>query len=284
MKKFTYLLAFCAAVALLFSCTKKEEPYVPGEPDLTDSYRISFPAQTITPYEVNPDDPAASTVTITATREVTSGRITVPLVIEQVPFDAEQVFEHTDLVFEDGAATAQFQVSFPKAEIGKEYSCHIMIDDPKYASLYSQDSTPYVSFKFIKLKWETKATGTLNSWYAEGAIPNVVLQHCETYPERYRFVDPYGEGFDLAFTTFGEEKTDEDGDKFYYCRVAPTETPSTYGSYGAISYRDLGYWQADDSFAKLNTFYPDYNSVTLYINWYVSAGNLGYGAESFRAN
>ena len=214
MKTYKYLFVLSAAAALLLSCTKQEEAYTPGDPDLANSYRVSFPAQTVTPYEISPEDPSASTVTIKATRVNTAGRITVPVVIEQVPFDSEFVFEHTDLVFEDGAATAEFQVSFPKAEVGKEYSCHIMIDDPQYASMYSEEDTPYFSFKFLKVLWEDLATGKLDSWWAEGEVPGVTLQHCVTFPERYRFVDPYEAGFDMVFTTTGEEKTDDNGDKF----------------------------------------------------------------------
>lgn len=284
MKQIKYIIALSAAVALLASCMQKEEPYVPGEPDLANSYRISFPEQVVTPYEVDPNDPAASTVTITATRKVTSGKITVPLVIEQVPFDEDFVFENTELVFEDGQETAQFKVTFTKAEVGKEYTCHVMVADPQYASMYSSEDTPFISFSFLKVAWETLATGTLDSWYAEDQVPGVTFQHCLTFPERYRFIDPYDEGFDLLFTTYGEEKTDDDGDTYFNCRVAPTMTPATYGSYGNISYRDLGYWQGDDSFGEWNTFYPDYNAVTLCLQWYVTAGSLGWGREIFIPN
>lgn len=282
MKQIKYIFALSAAVALLASCMQKEEPYVPGEPDLANSYRISFPEQVVTPYEVDPNDPAASTVTITATRKVTSGKITVPLVIEQVPFDEDFVFENTELVFEDGQETAQFKVTFTKAEVGKEYTCHVMVADPQYASMYSSEDTPFISFSFLKVAWETLATGTLDSWWAEGVIPGVTLQHCVTFPERYRFVDPYEDGWDLVFTTFGDEKKDKEGKAYFNCRVAPTVTSTVYGPYGNVTIKDLGYWQGDDKYAAMNTFYPDSKAVTLYIQWSVSLGNIGYGAEVFK--
>ncbi|MBQ1647442.1 MAG: hypothetical protein II047_03075 [Bacteroidales bacterium] len=284
MKQIKYIFALSAAVALLASCMQKAEPYVPGEPDQANSYRISFPEQTVTSYEVDPNDPAASTVTITATRKVTSGKITVPLVIEQVPFDKDFAFENTELVFEDGQETAQFKVTFTKAEVGKEYTCHIMVADPKYASLYSSEDTPFISFTFVKVAWETLATGTLDSWWAEGEIPGVTLQHCVTFPERYRFVDPYKDGWDLLFTTFGDEKTDKEGKAYFNCRVAPTETSTVYGPYGNVTIKDVGYWQGDDKYAELNTFYPDSKAVTLYIQWSVSLGSIGAGQEVFTPN
>ena len=285
MKKFKYIVALSAAAALLFSCTEKELSYIAGKPDQADSYRVSFPAQKIVAsYEIDPTDVAASTVTVRATRQNTQGKITVPLVILQVPFDKDFVFENTDLVFEDGASTASFQVSFPNAEVGVEYTCHIMVEDPAYAWMYSPEDKPFVSFTFLKVQWETLATGSLNSWWMEGVVPNITFQHCITYPERYRFVDPYGFGQDLVFTKFGKEQTSTSGLTYYNLRVAPTETPATYGSYGSIYYRDLGYWQDDDTYATWNTYYPDLNTVTLYMQWYVSAGSLGYGAEKFTPN
>ena len=284
MKKYSYIFALCVSATLLFSCTKKEEAYIPGEPDQSSGYQVSFPEQKIVPsYEIDPSDPTASTVTITATRKNTTDAITVPIVIEQVPFDAPQVFQATDLVFEAGQETATFQVSFPDAEVGVEYTCHIMIDDPKYASMYASDSKPFASFTFLKVKWETIATGTLNSWWMGGLVPDVTLQHCETFPERYRFVDPFGYGVDLLFTTYGEEKEDDTGDKYYNCRVAPTFA-YVHTSYGNVQFRDLGYWQGDDSYGTWNKYYPGDNYTVLNLQWYVSAGSFGWGPEKFVAD
>ena len=290
MKKFKYIVALSAAAALLFSCTEKELSYVAGKPDQADSYRVSFPAQKIVAsYEIDPKDASATTVTVKATRQKTEGKITVPLVIQQVPFDKDFVFQNTDLVFEDGASTATFQVSFPNAEVGVEYFCHIMVEDPAYAWNYSPEDKPYVSFSFLKVEWETVATGSYSSFFGNKILKkkdytNVALEHCVTFPERYRIVDPFGKGFSIPFTVYGKEKKSASGATYYNVRIAPTETPLTYGSYGAISFRDVGYWQGDDSFGEWNEFYPDLGIADLWMQWYVSAGSLGYGEELFQPN
>ena len=222
MKKFTYIFAILVAGMFVNSCLdEKVEPYTPAVPDVDGCYRVSFPEQTVCAYELDPTDETASTVTIKAKRKVTTGKITVPITITQVPFDKDFVFTNTELVFEDGDDETTFQVSFPTAETGVDYACHITIEDPQYASAFAKDTT-YFSFNFIKVKWETKAVGVIDSWWAEDIVPDVTLQHCETFPERYRFVDPYGYGKDLLFTTVGEEQEDKDGDKFYNVRVKPT--------------------------------------------------------------
>lgn len=292
MKKIKYLVALSAAAALLFSCTEKELSYVAGKPDQADSYRVSFPAQKIvSSYEIDPSDASANTVTIKATRQNTQGKITVPLVIQQVPFDKDFVFENTDLVFEDGASTASFQVSFPNAEVGVEYSCHIMVEDPAYAWSYSPEDKPYVSFSFLKVQWETLATGTLQSYFAktyltgEANIPNVKLQHCVTFPERYRIADPYyGSGTHIVFTLFGKEKKSAKGLTYYNVRVAPTETTFTYPNKGLISFQDVGYWQGNDAYAANNVFYPDMNYVDLWLSWFHPGGVFDYDYETFVAD
>lgn len=280
MKTFNYIFAILAAGALLASCGEKEDAYVWGEEENANCYGITFPDQTVCDYELDPEDPAASVVTINAHRAVTTGDITVPVTIRQWPYDDEYVFAHTDLKFADGESDASFQVSFTNAEIGKEYECHITIEDPQYASLYKKEVN-FISFKFMKVSWETLAVGTLDSWWAEEEIPDVTLQHCLTFPDRYRLVDPYGYGSDVVFTTTGEAKTDKDGGTYYNVRVAPTFSGYTHSSYGAVYYQDYAYATASDDNIKYCYIYPDYAVVQLTLNWYVSAGSFGTGYESF---
>lgn len=115
---------------------------------------------------------------------------------------------------------------------------------------------------------------------------STVLQYLDSDKTKYRFKNLYGVGNHLLLTL--TDKTDADEyDKLQYFRVEPQATPFTYGSYGAISVRDLGYWQDDDSYA----FDPGFgcfmyteqykNVVVVAIQYYVSAGSLGYGRDEF---
>lgn len=284
MKTFNYIFAILAAGALLASCGEKEDAYVWGEEENANCYGVTFPDQTVCDYELDPEDPAASVVTVKAHRAVTTGDITVPIVIRQVPFDDEYVFAHTDLKFADGESDATFQVSFTNAEVGKEYECHITIEDPEYGSLYKKEVN-FISFSFMKVKWTTLATGTLNSAFfgalaSVPKLPGVVLQHCETFPEKYRLVDPFHSGVDFVFNTIGDEKVDGDGDKYYSIVLPMFDTGLTYGSYGAIYAADY-YTVYGEEKIDSSVFYPDYNQVYIGVSWSVSAGTLYEGTEAF---
>jgi hypothetical protein len=113
-----------------------------------------------------------------------------------------------------------------------------------------------------------------------------VLQYLESNPAQYRFKNLYGYGASLQMTLSDKKGSDDTGELQYF-RVEPQTTPFTYGDYGTVSVRDLGYWQDDDSYA----FDPDYgcfiytnankNGVVLALQYFVSAGSLGYGWDEF---
>lgn len=115
---------------------------------------------------------------------------------------------------------------------------------------------------------------------------DVLLQNLESDPTLYRFKNLYGFGASLLLRLTDTTGAD-DNDKLQFFRVEPQTTPFSYGSYGTISVRDLGYWQDDDSYA----FDPGYgcymytekykNVVVVAIQFYVAAGSLGYGWDEF---
>lgn len=114
----------------------------------------------------------------------------------------------------------------------------------------------------------------------------VLFQKLESDPTLYRFKNLYGFGASLLLRL--TDKTGEDqNDKLQFFRVEAQATPFTFSSYGTVSVRDLGYWQEDDSFA----FDPDYGCfmytgnykgvVVLGLQFFVTAGSLGYGWDEF---
>lgn len=115
---------------------------------------------------------------------------------------------------------------------------------------------------------------------------DVLFQNLESDPTLYRFKNLYGFGSSLLLRM--TDKTGEDqNDKLQFFRVEAQTTPFTFSSYGTVSVRDLGYWQEDDSFA----FDPDYGCfmytgnykgvVVLGLQFFVTAGSLGYGWDKF---
>jgi hypothetical protein len=144
------------------------------------------------------------------------------------------------------------------------------------------------SVAFTGPNWIDVAKGTYYfSERAQGRLgvgekTETILQFLESNPSIYRFKNLYGYGASLQMTLSDKKGSDDTGDLQYFRIVAQT-TPFSYGSYGTISVRDLGYWQDDDSFA----YDPDYgcfiytnankNGVVLALQYFVSGGSLGYG-------
>ena len=141
--------------------------------------------------------------------------------------------------------------------------------------------------------WMDVAKGTYNfseraqaRLGVEATKSDVLFQKLESDPTLYRFKNLYGFGAPLLLRL--TDKTGEDEyDKLQFFRVEAQTTPFTFGSYGIVSVRDLGYWQEDDSYA----FDPSYgcfmytdnykNTVVLALQLFVSAGNLGFDWDEF---
>lgn len=145
---------------------------------------------------------------------------------------------------------------------------------------------------FTGAEWIDVTTGTY--YFSETAQSKLglpasqaaTLQYLKTDPTQCRFKNLYGVGYSLKLkktTVTGSDKYDT----FDFYRVAAQQTSFTYGSYGTISVRDLGYWQNDDSFAYnpgygcyiYNNAYKNY--ATIIMQYFVSAGSLGYDMDSF---
>lgn len=145
------------------------------------------------------------------------------------------------------------------------------------------------STTFTGLEWEDVTTGTyyFNAVSSLGLSPTeVVLQVCTTDDTMYRLKDLYGEGYSLKLNLIDYQGSDADG-TYQYFRIPETTTSYTYGSYGTVSVRDIGYWQDDSSYVTAGGYesgmYSDY-SCFLCIQYYVSAGSLGYGYDYFIPN
>ncbi len=147
-----------------------------------------------------------------------------------------------------------------------------------------------VSKTFFGVKWNTIATGSYT--FVKAAIASraggetiaATLQQRDDQPGTFRFKNLYGVGYSLEFYLLPDyEATDAYG-HYIYARVDPQATGLTYGSYGGISVRDVGYWQGDDSWVTEggyeSCFYDSYLCYMM-VQYYVSAGSLGYGYDKF---
>lgn len=155
MKTIKKLILITAAFALPFalSCNKEKE-YEKGAPENDNPYAVYFDVPASTDFSLAPDE--ETVVEFTVKRKDVNGEITVPYTLESENAD---VFELSDLVFEDGAEEATIEIRFPDAEIGKKYAATLIIDDPEYTHIYSSDPVA-MNFSVIRINWLPLGTGT----------------------------------------------------------------------------------------------------------------------------
>lgn len=143
---------------------------------------------------------------------------------------------------------------------------------------------------FVGLDWTDVATGTYYFDLGKNFIGvesiSTVLQVCTTNPDLYRFKDLFGTGYSMKINLIDYTGSDADGE-YRFFRIPATDTPYTYGDYGEIGVRDVGYWQGNDAFVTDSGYesgmYANYNCF-LCISYYVSAGTLNYGYDYFVAD
>ena len=147
MKNFKYLLWTFLATTLGVGCTD-DPTYTRGAEEDPNTYGVYFPKQTTpTEVEVSSTDPLEVTYKVCRKRYLDA--ITVPV---EVTTSDEDIFEIDPLFFGPGQKEAEFTVSFPNVQKGKEYTCDIRIVDPHYISIYGPDATS-LSFSVVRADW-----------------------------------------------------------------------------------------------------------------------------------
>lgn len=148
MKKFNKYIFTLAALILAFTACVKEEGYEKGAADVEGCYGVYFPAQEATGAHTY--DPSQDTeIVFTVARTNSEGKITVPVKYKE---SHEGIFKLEELVFEDGASESTLKVTFPESANGTEYKLQLSIEDPLYASRYSEGAT-YVDFSVLRVEW-----------------------------------------------------------------------------------------------------------------------------------
>lgn len=134
--------------------------------------------------------------------------------------------------------------------------------------------------QFTGISWTDVATGTY--YFSVANIQRIyasevttTLQYCDSDPSSYRFKNLFGSGKHLKFTKTSSTYTDGGA----VCRVAAQATPLTFGSYGTVNVRDVATWQNDDSFLDCALYDDGY--FYAWVQYFVTAGNLGYGYDEF---
>lgn len=144
---------------------------------------------------------------------------------------------------------------------------------------------------FYGLSWTTLSSGTYTFKVLSdmGLAPaQTEFQVCDTDPNLYRFKDVFKPGYSLKIVALPEYTNTDDYGTYTFCRVPVQDTGFTYGDYGAIGVRDIGYWQGDPSYVTdggyESCYYtdgPEKGYLYICVQYYVSAGSLGYNYDSY---
>ena len=140
---------------------------------------------------------------------------------------------------------------------------------------------------FNSISWSDIVTGTYK--FAVAAIGQVyptsvetTLQVCDADPSAYRFKNLFGEGYHMELKVAGKGQ-DQDGNALTVMRVPAQATGLSYESHGAINVRDVAEWQNNDAYLDCAIYDADHYAY-FWVQYYVAAGNLGFGYDEFVPN
>jgi hypothetical protein len=276
MKKYIYLFSVLFATVAMTSCVE-EEGTVPGND--------SSPAVTIYQYVVSKPLNADNDVAI---RVAANNRTTEAYYLAEKTVDKNTRIASLG---EDGYNDYVVSNGVKLSEISGESNADVTLTD-----LYGEYTITAVAVGdgkktsaatvFNGLDWTTVATGTyyfFNTGRLGVESNPATLQVCTTNDQLYRFKDVFANGYHMKINLLSLKGRDSYGEYTFF-RIPVTDTPFTYGTYGAVSARDIGYWQGSDAWITDNGYesgmYEDYYCF-LYIQYFVSAGNMGYGYDEF---
>lgn len=147
MKTLKNLLYLFVAASLFAGCSDDDTITVGAEDD-PNCYDVYFPSQeNIADLELDPSEAPEATFIVRRNRDTDA--ITVPVTITG---SEEGLFTATAIEFDEGQTETEFTVSFDGAEVGTTYTCEVNIDNPLYASLYTERATGF-QFSVTRVKW-----------------------------------------------------------------------------------------------------------------------------------
>ena len=294
-----YLFAISAA-AFTFAACEKETEVKPGEPELDGCYGVYFPVQDASGDHVfNPtQDPK---IDITVARTNTEGAITVPVT---ATYSEEGVFTMTDIVFADGQAETTFTLSFDKAAEGVNYAAHFVIEDNKYASIYSSNATG-LDFSVLRVamkEFQTEdGSKTANLTFTDdnfwGQVHDeITIEYYEVDGIRYcttkggkllapadgtEGLGPWGNNVQLSFKWYVNKTVTINDAEYQWIEVAPNYIG--YDSSNGPVYMGDYYWMRADMGLSNGDYASSYDRYTKGSDGYLPSYYDGHGGFIFNA-
>lgn len=280
MKKYIHMMTAAVAFMCLAACTEK----LGTEPG-------NDPAPHATIYQYNPGAGYNSDEDIVV-RFVANNKA------ESVHYLVEPLADKEAFIEEKGEAEYAKKVVAEGIEVPKEelsaYNDTLTGMAGTYAitaAAVAANETVLSESVFYGLSWTTLSTGTytFSVLGAMGIAPaHTEFQVCDMDETLYRFKDVFKPGYSLKIQLLPNLTNTDDYGTYTFCRVPVQDTGFSYGDYGPIGVRDIGYWQGDESYITELGFESCYytdgadkGSLYLYVQYYVSEGNLGYNYDSY---
>ncbi|MBR1405783.1 MAG: hypothetical protein IJ578_02465 [Bacteroidales bacterium] len=281
MKKYIYIFAAFAAAMSLSSCLEEHG---------TEPGNDSNPVVTVYNYAPSSEYDGDTDQRV---RFINNGKaaqayyLVEPKADKDALIDSKGESAYIDKVISEGKA-----ITFDKegifettiTEMGGDYSISAVAVDGSKKTLRSTDFSgiPWDASSSIEGTYTATRSAVISA--TGGATHEAVLQRHQTNPKIYRIKGAFGPGTKITLEMTDVKMTDADGEEYTIFRVAPQVLPFTYGSYGNVNVRDMGYWQGDDayvfSYGYESGMYADgYCFFT--VQFYVSAGSLGWGTDTF---
>ena len=280
MKNILHIIAAGVVFSLLAACSEK----LGTEPG-------NDPTPKATIYQYAPGEGYNSDEDVVV-RFVSNGKV------EKLCYLVERAEEKESFINENGEAEYAKKVlseglEVPSAEL-KSYNDTLTGLAGTYAvtaAAVSGGETILSESIFYGLSWTTLSSGTYTFAVLSdmGLAPaQTEFQVCDTDPNLYRFKDVFKPGYSLKIVALPEYTNTDDYGTYTFCRVPVQDTGFSYGNYGAIGVRDIGYWQGDEAYVTQNGFEscyytdgPDKGCLYVYVQYFVSAGNLGYNYDVY---
>lgn len=285
MKRYLYVLACLALVATLASCEKDKYGTDAGNDSAPNVVLKAFSAEL-------PNDPDCDAVVRFAANNVTTDVYYLAELKSQKEERNLSDEAYADYVVSNGTKLTVDKNPFDGSYVADAIIKNLYYENIITAVAVGKGEKTVSSIAFTGLKWNTLCTGTytfVNS-FSKGLVGatkgDVILQQQDADKTQYRLKNLFGLGQNLNFFTIGKTGSDKNGN-YQFVRIKAQSTGLTHSKYGAISIRDIGYWQGDDTMVTDGGFesrlYEDYN-CTIYSQYYVSVGNAGYQKEYFVPN
>ena len=184
MKRISIISFITAAVAFGFaSCADKAEEFQKGVVDVEGCYGVYFPAQKTT-LSLDPAEPTVDTIIVARTK--TEGAITVPYTLK----DANNIFQSSELKFEDGQTESYIALAFDSAEVGVTYVCSIIINDPKYASQYTSNAIA-IDISVTRDKWNSLGKASFSDIFMFDNVYEAEILQNDKDKSKFRLMHPY---------------------------------------------------------------------------------------------